>query len=89
MKDVLDKVKDDVNDVVDRAEESMKSAADQAMELTLEAEAKIRKAKDVLAKKVCQSHEYVKQNPEKSVGIALGAGVVMGAIVAFFLRKKR
>lgn len=48
---------------------------------------------DAAKVKVAEVHEnargYVKDNPEKSIGIAVGVGVVTGAIIALIASRRR
>lgn len=82
MNDFLNRAKGEVSDRVDE----VTRRANEAKEAILE---KAGDVKDATMKKVEEGREYVQKNPEKSAGIALGAGALLGAIVGFFTGRKR
>lgn len=60
--------------------------ANEAKDVILE---KTEDMRDATVKKIEEGREYVKRNPEKSAGIALGVGAFLGAIVGFFTGRKK
>ena len=82
-----------MNDFLDQTKKEMEKGIDQVTAKANEMKAHIvEKAGDVKAatmKKVEEGRDYVKKNPEKSAGIALGIGAFIGAIVGFFTGRRK
>ena len=82
-----------MNDFLDQTKREVEKGIDQvtakANEMKAHIAEKAEDVKDATMKKVEEGRDYVKQNPEKSAGIALGIGAFLGAIVGFFTGRKR
>ena len=74
----LEKGKELLADAQDKMTGAKDAATKEIEDLKANAEEALEKAK-----------EYVKENPEKSVAMAAGAGAVLTAIAGMFLRKKK
>jgi ElaB/YqjD/DUF883 family membrane-anchored ribosome-binding protein len=57
------------------------------------ARAKVTETADAAKSKVVETHEnarvYVQENPEKSVAVSAGVGVLIGAMLALLLTRRR
>ena len=84
MNDFLDQTKRDVEKGIDqvtaKANEMKAHIAEKASEAKDAVMERAGDVKDATMKKVEEGRDYVKQNPEKSAGIALGIGAFLGAI---------
>lgn len=82
MNDFLDQTKRDVEKGVDR----MTAKATEAKDVIVE---KAGQAKDAVVEKMEEGRAYVKKNPAKSAGIALGVGAFFGAIIGFLTGRRK
>lgn len=84
----------------EKADELLAKSTDVYADAKENATAKYSDAKDAVAAqydaakaKVTETHKracvYVKDNPEKSIGIATGVGALIGAIIALIITKRR
>lgn len=82
-----------MNDFLDQTKREVEKGIDQVTAKANEMKAHIAEkavdVKDATMKKMEEGRDYVKKNPEKSAGIALGIGAFLGAIVGFFTGRKR
>lgn len=93
MNDFLDQTKREVEKGIDqvtaKANEMKAHIAEKASEAKDAVMERAGDVKDATMKKVEEGRDYVKQNPEKSAGIALGVGAFLGAIVDFLTGRKK
>lgn len=82
MNDFLDQTKREVEKKVDQ----VTVKANEAREAIVE---RMGAAKDAAVERIEDGREYVRKNPEKSAGIALGIGAFFGAIVGFFTGRRK
>jgi len=76
--DVRQKVHDRVDDAIDKMDE----LNERGQETWSQAKAKMHKMRD-------DADEYVQRNPERSVLLAAGAGVVLGSIITASIMRRR
>ncbi len=82
MNDFLDQTKREVEKRVDQVTAKANEAKDAIIE-------RAGQAKDAVVGKADEARAYVKKNPAKSAGIALGVGAFFGAIVGFFTGRRK
>ncbi len=102
--DIKDKVTDDLAHAKDTASKTCGHihdvAEDKLGDVKEIAQDKFDDAKKVVGEKcqeakdkACEMHkdgvQYVKDNPEKSIGAAVGIGAVIGAVTAFLFGRKK
>ncbi len=72
-----------------KMEEVSEMAKEKAGEIKDMAKEKAEMVKEKAEEVREDTQEYIKKNPEKSVGIAAGIGAIFGAIIAFFIGRKK
>ena len=77
-----DKLKEDINQAADRAQQK----TDQYKQMAKE---RLEQAKEKMRYKREQMKTYVQENPEKSVLIAAAAGLILGSMLAMGSKKKQ
>lgn len=82
MNDFLNSAKEEVKDRVDQA-------AAKANKMKTHITEKANEVKERVVDTVEDGRHYVKRNPEKCAGIALGVGALLGAIIGFFTGRRK
>lgn len=78
-----------MNDFMDRAKKEAERVSERASEARDAVVEKAEQAREKIAEAANDAHAYVKENPVKSAGIALGIGAVIGSIAGFFTGRKK
>jgi LPXTG-motif cell wall-anchored protein len=81
------KIKDEVT--LEKGRELLADAEDKVAEVKDMATKEIEDLKANAEEALGKAKGYIKENPEKSVAMAAGAGALLAAIAGVFLRKKK
>jgi ElaB/YqjD/DUF883 family membrane-anchored ribosome-binding protein len=85
--DGIAKIKDEVT--LEKGKEFLADAQDKMIGAKDAATKEIEDLRANTEEALEKAKEYIKENPEKSVAMAAGAGAVLTAIAGMFLRKKK